>query len=614
MSRALAQGRVVLLVLLTGLLMVAAMAAVGSPAPDRQHPAIQSDTDPNATSAGERMHRTAPSISSHTADARWNMARANAANTNYINTTGPTNPITKRWTIALEADDLTAGPVVVNGTVYFGTRYIGSEEGESNKRGRLYAVDAWTGETRWTFQPPAGFHLGHIAVLRNTVYVGANHGNVYALDAATGDRYWRFVTEGSPRDLKVANRTLYVASGTRFNSGHVYALGALRGEERWRFTTNEGPPVGLAVKDGAVFVSTRVGNVTALDAETAAVNWHADLNESLGWEHPLTSPVVANGNVYVGSKLLRAYPVNYGRLYALDSETSEEHWKRSKRDADIFPPSVLRNTVYFSADYLHAVDAQTGTDRWTARSLKETPVLGNDIGYVRTDQTLYTLDPATGSQHARWTPTQMNNSWDRFRGMAVLNGSLYTGVKYDVPGNSYRSDYTEMYALGTPEFTYTNLSVRPRDPELNESVTAAVTVRNTGTGPGTFNATLVVNGNVTNTTTTRLAPRTSQTVTFTRRYPQNGTYTVEIGGLSRTITVGDVASAVTSTPTPTTVGDADTPTETGPSGETATSTGSGDRPAAMSTPTSGTAPGFGVAGWLVAVALVAVLVGIQKRE
>lgn len=610
MSRRRGKARAGLLVLLTGVVVVSAIAAVGATALDRKQAATQSGPDADVPTSGERMDNDATNRSSHTTDASWNMARANAANTKYINTTGPTNPITTRWTFATDANTFSAGPVVANGTVYFGTLYYAAEDkGKEN----FYAVDSWTGEQRWTFQPPTGSTINKVAVLRDTVYIGSSNGRLYALDAATGDEYWNFVTDGKLKGLTIANRTLYVASrgsspGLTVPDGHVYALGALRGEEKWQITT-DGPTTGVAVKDGTTYVTTWHGSrVYALDAETGAEQWNVQLN---GW---LRSPSVANGMVYVGTH------VDGEDVYALDTETGNQQWKRTIGGADgIASPAVLRNTAYFSGNHLHAVKAMTGADRWSKQSLRGTPVLLNDVGYIRGGDTLYTLDPETGAHHARFSAanarfTQQHSNAHFRAGIAVLNGSLYTGYGFDEPRTSSPTDHTAFYALGTPEFTSSNLSVTPGAPDLNESVTATVTVRNTGTGPGEYNATLVVNGNATNATTARLDPRTSRTVTFAHTFAENGTYTVELGGLTRRLTVGDVEPAPT--PTPTSAGGTGSPTQTGASEETATSGGSDSTPPDAVTPTatSGSAPGFGVTGWVAAVALVAVLVGILKRD
>lgn len=592
MSRAWIPGQVVLLLVLTGLVIVSSMAAVGSPAVDHKHPVMRSASD--ATLPGERLNSSATDGSSPPSNAGWTMSRANAANTNHINTTGPTNPITTRWTFAPEEDDVAAGPVVVNGTVYFGTKYVGGSE---TNTGKLYAVDAWTGEKRWTFQSRSRKHPVSIAVLRNTVYVSTTHGRVHALNAATGEKYWTFRADGRP-GLTVADRTLFVNTG-----GSVYALEALRGEEKWVFKTDGGPIGNPAVKDGTVYVGTRYGNVTALDAETGGVNWDIDVNETS--EQWLNQAAVANGNVYVGSKVLNALPSTHGRLYALDAETGDVRWKRVKQGNSIPTPAVLPNTVYFSDDYLHAADSQTGTDRWSKRDIKGTPVLLNNIGYISTGRTLYTLDPEGGAHQERFTPPPFNNSWDRFRGMAVLNGSLYTGVTVDDPGNGYRADRAILYALGTPEFTYSNLTVTPRSPELNESVTVTATVTNTGTGPGRYNASLAVNGNVVNSSSGGLDAGMSQTITYRLSFSEKGSYTIGIGGRTQSIGVGGATPAPTPTPTEPQGTTSDGRDGTPVSGSDGTPTG---------TPTPEPTPGFGVGHWIVAVAVLAGLVRLRTRD
>lgn len=587
MNRTRTQRKTVLLVLLTGLVVIASITAVGAPALNQQHPATQSGADAGVTSPSDRLDSVAVNRSSHTSNAGWNMSRVNAANTLHINTTGPTNPITTRWKLPLKGDKITAGPVVVNGTVYFGT-----EHSDDNKKAKgVYAVDAWTGEVRWTARP-TNQRPNHMVVYRNTVYVSFYGNKVYALDAATGEVFWSFAARGNPRALALADGTLYVASGPPADTNHVYALGALRGEKRWRFTTDRGRVHGMAVKGGHVYISTRYGNVYALNGETGAKNWKVVVKDG----QRLLTPSVANGIVYVGTK--------HNDLYALNAESGEERWNRHIKNAGgIRSPSLLGNTAYFSGKYLHAVNAKTGTDRWTVQSLRGTPILLNDIGYISKANTLYTLDPKTGVTHARFTAEDPDpdDRKDTLMSRAVFNGTMYTGVGFDKPTGLAPPSESALWALGTPEFTYSNLSVTPRSAELNETVTLTATVTNTGTGPGSYNATMVVEGDVVDTTTDRLDAGTSTTVRFTATFSNNGTYTVGIDGLTRKIAVGDAPPPPTPTPTV-----AATPTEPG------TSATSPTEPATV-TPTTTTTPGFGLGVALVTFAvLVAVIVACRR--
>lgn len=589
--------RQMILLVLTGLLVFGMTASVGHPALTRQHPATQSGLDSDTTAPVEQLNTSTIDQPSHTAGASWNTGRGNPANTNHLNTTGPTNPITTRWTFELDTTDPytlgPAGPVVANGTVYFGSLYRGLRLGE----GKLYALNAWTGEQRWTFGGSGGTFPTKVAVYRNTVYVGMKNGRVHALKESTGKRFWTFRMASRPTALTVTDNTLYVASTER-----VYALGALRGEEKWTLATDNRPS-GLAVKDGTVYASSGP-NLYALNAETGAVNWKVDLVPKNDTNN-LNAPVVANGLVYVSNKVFHNRDSD-SYLYALDASTGEIRWKRTKPRADGFStPAVAGDTAYFSGKYLHAVNARTGTDRWTARNLRGTPIVLNDIGYIRkggADGALYTLNPETGTHNARFTPALFNNSWDGWGGMAVLNGSLYTAVKIDDPNTNHRTDRAIFYALGTPAFTYTNLSVSPRPAEPNEPVTVTATVTNTGTGPGRFNATLTVNDAIVNATTERLAAGTSTTVTFRHVFTEEGTATIGIANRTRRVAVGGA------TPFP-------TPTPTEPADPTTTATGATTTTATATAPTAttGSSPGLGVGLWLAAFAVVAGLMGLRTR-
>jgi len=65
--------------------------------------------------------------------------------------------------------------------------YIGSFDG------RLYALDARTGQEKWSFKTGSRV-VSSPAVAGGMVYVGSGDGRLYALDARTGQEKWRFKT------------------------------------------------------------------------------------------------------------------------------------------------------------------------------------------------------------------------------------------------------------------------------------------------------------------------------------------------------------------------------------------------------------------------------------
>lgn len=60
--------------------------------------------------------------------------------------------------------------------------------------GFFYAIDAVSGETKWTFKAGPFRSSPSISAPDNTLYVGSKDGNLYALDALTGAKRWAFPT------------------------------------------------------------------------------------------------------------------------------------------------------------------------------------------------------------------------------------------------------------------------------------------------------------------------------------------------------------------------------------------------------------------------------------
>src|SRR5207249_11707636 len=77
-----------------------------------------------------------------------------------------------------------AGPLVVNGTVYVGTR------------SRVYAINASTGQRRWSFRVGTDSTVTGLARWNNLVYATdvLDH-RIYAIDAATGKEVWHLASE-----------------------------------------------------------------------------------------------------------------------------------------------------------------------------------------------------------------------------------------------------------------------------------------------------------------------------------------------------------------------------------------------------------------------------------
>ena len=143
-----------------------------------------------------------------------------------------------------------ATPIVVDGILFFTSAWS-----------RVYALDAVTGETLWSYDPQVPGATGRraccdvvnrgVAVYQGRVYVASLDGRLLALDAATGAKIWevdtiidhdRFYTiTGAPR---AAGGKIFIGNGGAEYGvrGYVTAYDAQTGEQIWRFYTVPGDP------------------------------------------------------------------------------------------------------------------------------------------------------------------------------------------------------------------------------------------------------------------------------------------------------------------------------------------------------------------------------------
>ena len=99
--------------------------------------------------------------------------------------------------------------------------------------GRMYCLDAATGQERWRYQT-GGPILHSAAIVDGNVYFASQDGYVYAVNAGTAQLVWRFKTgKGIQNAPCLSDSTLYVGSG----DGFFYALQSIDGTLKWRYDT-----------------------------------------------------------------------------------------------------------------------------------------------------------------------------------------------------------------------------------------------------------------------------------------------------------------------------------------------------------------------------------------
>lgn len=177
------------------------------------------------------------------------------------------------------------GEVLPSPTVAYDTVYIPTENG------KVYAVDTETGEMVWRFTQASRYTVRPIAIADGTAYVAFEHGdcgrygdctsdgNLFALDAETGEQKWT-----SPDSLNiysgptVGTEKVYVSS----RDGTLNALDADTGDILWQFTEPSSEiDVCPTVADGLVYVGTGDTFLYAVDTETGEKAW--TFTEPSGW-------------------------------------------------------------------------------------------------------------------------------------------------------------------------------------------------------------------------------------------------------------------------------------------------------------------------------------------
>jgi eukaryotic-like serine/threonine-protein kinase len=326
----------------------------------------------------------------------------------------------------------TGGMVQSSAALHDGTLYIGSGDG------RLYALDATTGDQRWQFRTGRAISSTP-AVADGLVFVGSRDNTYWAVDARTGEERWRLETGRDvpfpwgfeSGDLYTASPTwaggtLYLGSG----DGQVYAVDPRSGRVRWRFATRGRVRASPAVANGRVYAGSADGTLYALDARSGREVWRFDTeghgleSGKFGFDRRTiqASPSIAGGRVFIGSR--------DGFLYAVATATGKLAWRVDHHMSWVnTSPAIADGVVYAGSSderFLQAVDARTGRELWrlaTERPVWSSPAVVGDMVYVGDGSgTIYAVERATGRERWRYKTGRRI-----FSSPVIEDGLLYVG-------------------------------------------------------------------------------------------------------------------------------------------------------------------------------------------
>ncbi len=246
---------------------------------------------------------------------------------------------TADWTF--ESDRALSSPTVVDGTAFVTAGSVS----QSGATGRVYALNAATGEQRWAADISGD--PSWLTVVNETVFVSGTQDRVHALAAASGGTLWETQIDGSFRTAPV------VAEGRLFIGAEeaLFALSTVDGTEQWQFDRKfVAPPT---VADGVVFAGDGSARFHAFDAATGELRWSVGTDNS-----PLLSaPTVADETVLASGS---------STLFALRVDTGERRWTADVDNGLNVAPTVADDTVYTgdTRGRVVALDLATGERRW----------------------------------------------------------------------------------------------------------------------------------------------------------------------------------------------------------------------------------------------------------
>jgi outer membrane protein assembly factor BamB len=278
------------------------------------------------------------------------------------------------------------------------------------------ALKPTTGEVLWQYSDPDKAKFYAVPVLDNgTIYIGDYKGKLHAINAETGESRWVYAPKReyligpiSPTSIDRIIGGVAVDSGKVFfglGSSNVMAISRENAEEVWTFKTNHGvwaKPLYMPANSddpnsrAILYVVSLDHYLYALDPDTGALIWKKNLGGAVPGEMVYDPQ---RNWVYVGTFL--------SELLAVDLSTHEIVY-RFKADNWIWgSPALEKDILYFGdlSGSLYAVRItdtgfeQVWKDSLSKDAIRATPLLTEDMVVVGSqDKYVYAVNKADGAQ------------------------------------------------------------------------------------------------------------------------------------------------------------------------------------------------------------------------
>ncbi len=213
---------------------------------------------------------------------------------------------------------------------------------------------------------------------------------------------------------------------------HSFSIGQnnanIQGKVSTVLTTSRSMLSSPVSANGIVYVGSEDYNLYAIDQATGQTLWSFKTGSFVD-----STAVISEGVIYFGS--------NDGNLYALNAQTGDKIWAFRVERAIRSAPAVADGKIIFGCEdyFVYAVDAKTGEDVWkkeTGSMVDSSPAVANGMVFVGSmDGNFYVLDARNGRQHLRFDAKEIIAS-----APAVVGDTVYfstaEGYLYAIDGRA----------------------------------------------------------------------------------------------------------------------------------------------------------------------------------
>lgn len=383
-------------------------ASTTQPTEQTNAPAPHSDA-----TAGDEKIRVNADLASH---APWPIYHGNTALTGAVDVTLPV-PLTRMWSFQAQGP-VYSPPVASSEAIFFNT-----------SNGWIVALDA-QGVELWSKQlmrtprsggdPVPERFEAPLACFGGLVYLGSSYGTLYALEASTGVTRWTFDVGGTVLGTVNVQESASEGDVDRLvvidqNDGALQCLDAATGEPLWRTESIDRCDGSPSVGEDVIVFGSCAAALHIFSAEDGTFLRNIELD---GDSQVAGGVALDAGMAFSGS--------HSGRLFHVDTEKGEIVWINEDSADEVFTtPAVNMNWVVFGSldGAIHALNRTTGKTVWSFETPGEpsSPVIASEKVLFSSDGTLYLLDLETGEE--LWSYAV----GDAISGPAIIGGMVIVG-------------------------------------------------------------------------------------------------------------------------------------------------------------------------------------------